>query len=678
MNTPYRTAVAAVVAVLAWVVTTGAGTIGSAAVASWPAYHGDNLRSGFDSADPTYSSIAKSWSASLDGAEYASPIVVGSVVVAATENNSVYAFSTQGAQLWRTNLGAPVPQSSLPCGDIDPVGITSTPVADPATNTVFVVAFLSSPSLHYQLVALNLANGAVAWQTTLADSAQGFNPSVQNQRGALTLANGNIYVPFGGRAGDCGSYYGWVMSFPESGSGSLTSVHLPEGSDHEGGLWQPAGGSADSSGDLYYTSGNTCCSGTYEFGETVVKFSPTLSILDYFFPSNWQSLDASDADLGSTGPLLLPGGAVFQVGKAGVGYLLSQTSLGGTSHNSPLFSAQVCPGQSSDAAFGGDAFDGSYIYVPCTDGVVALSYDQANHTFAFAWQATGVYGPPIVAGGEVWVDAGGYLYGLKAGQTVFKLALGSSSSHFGTPAALDNEVFVPATSMLVAFDAVSNSWVPEPGTASDVAAGGGQTFVIGTNAVPGGYGIYSWSGSSWSAWPGGGTAVAVDSSGRPWVVNDTNQIWHWNGSTWLQAPGKAHYVAAGSDGSVYALGTNAVPGGYGIWAWNGSQWTAVDGGLVDISVGTDGSVWGSNDSEQIWRLPAGGAWSLMPGAARDVAATNANSASVIGTDARPGGYGVWTWNGTAWTELQGAAVDIAAQTSTGELWAVNSSNAIYG
>jgi len=428
---------------------------GSAAGGSWPTYHADNNRSGYDSTDPAYSAVSKAWSAALDGALYAEPLVSGSTVIAATENNSVYAYSTGGTQLWQRNLGNPVPSSSLPCGNINPVGITSTPVIDTSANRVLVVAFLSSPNIHYKLVALDLGTGAVAWQTTLSDSANGFDPLVENQRGALTLANGNVYVPFGGRAGDCGSYRGWVMSFPESGSGTLASVPLPEGSDHEGGLWQPAGGSTDGSGNLYYASGNTSCgsSCTYDYGESVIKFSPTLGILGSFYPTNWESLNASDADLGSTGPLQLADGYVFQVGKTGVGFVVSEAALNAGPMQTAVFSGTACPGGAG--AFGGDAFDGVQIYVPCTNGVEALTYDHSTHHFAMSWHAAGIYDPPIVAGGYVWVDANGNLYGLNPGngQVAFQVALSASSSHFGTPAAIGDQIFVPASSTLVAVDA---------------------------------------------------------------------------------------------------------------------------------------------------------------------------------------------------------------------------------
>ncbi|HEX6488574.1 MAG TPA: PQQ-binding-like beta-propeller repeat protein [Candidatus Dormibacteraeota bacterium] len=561
-----RRAIAALAALVAALAVPGSA--GTAAPASWPTYHGDNLRSGYDSADAPYSSIGKSWSAGLDGQIYASPLVVGTTVIAATENNTVYGYSTGGTQLWSQHLGAPVPSSSLPCGDVNPVGITSTPVADPSTNTAFVVAFLNSPSPHYQLVAINIGTGAIAWQTTLSDSAHSFNPLIENQRGALTLAGGTVYVPFGGRYGDCGTYYGWVMSFPESGSGSLTSVPLPEGADHEGGLWQPAGGSVDSSGNLYFTSGNTSCGSncTYDYGESVIKFSPALGIVDEFHPSNWESLNASDTDVGSSGPIQLPGGYVFQVGKAGDGYLLSESSLGGGNHETAAFTAHVCPNQTSDAAFGGDAFDGNRIYVPCTNGVVALNYSSSPPSFSFAWQASGIYNPPIVAGGYVWVDANGNLYGLSpgSGRTAFQLSLGSGSTHFGTPAALSNQLFVPAGTNLVAFTAVSAVGNSDrvytldgyggihPAGGAPAASGnaywGGWDIARGIAELPDGSGGYTLDG-----W-GGVHPFSVGASTMPIGVQPTG---YWQG--WDIARGVV----------LAPWATASAPAGYTLDGWGG-------------------------------------------------------------------------------------------------------------
>ena len=127
-------------------------------------------------------------------------------------------------------------------------------------------------------------------------------------------------------------------------------------------------------------------------------------MLDHWAPSNWSQLDADDTDLGSTDPLFLPGGMVFQIGKAGVGYLLSASSLGGIGA-SPLFQAQVC-GQKSDASFGGAVYYDGVIYVACSDGLRALLLNTSTHSFSAlpGWQVhSGAIGPPIMSGGLVWV-----------------------------------------------------------------------------------------------------------------------------------------------------------------------------------------------------------------------------------------------------------------------------------
>jgi outer membrane protein assembly factor BamB len=180
----------------------------AAAAPSWTTYHLDNARTGDDTSEPSFASLTPGFNVAVDGAVYAEPLVTGNSVIVATENDSVYALdAATGATQWRTTLGAPVRRSTLPCGNIDPLGITGTPVIDNATGTVYAVteiATLAGPA--HQLVALNLTNGAVKWQRS-AD-VNGMDPSVHQQRAALTLANGRVYFAYGGLAGDCGQYVG--------------------------------------------------------------------------------------------------------------------------------------------------------------------------------------------------------------------------------------------------------------------------------------------------------------------------------------------------------------------------------------------------------------------------------------------------------------------------------------
>jgi hypothetical protein len=223
------------------------------------------------------------------------------------------------------------------------------------------------------------------------------------------------------------------------------------------------------------------------------------------------------------------------------------------------------------------------------------------------------------------------------------------------------------------------AWGQQRGAATDIAVDGGQTFALGTGAALGGHPLWQEGNSGWSAFAGGGagTVVAVDPGGNPWVVNDRHEIWHWSGAAWEQEPGSGNYVAAGADGSVYAIGTNAVSGGWTVWRWNGTRWDSVSGGLVDLSIGTDGSVWGVNSARQVWHMDSTHPWNQLPGLADDVAAFDYNWAWATGTNAQPGGNGLWLWTGQAWRSEAGAAVDLAVDTRTSLPWAVNDGGAIY-
>ncbi|MFL5664279.1 MAG: PQQ-binding-like beta-propeller repeat protein, partial [Ktedonobacteraceae bacterium] len=112
--------------------------------ADWTIYHHDNTHTGYLANEHDPQHLKRAWSAHLDGAVYAEPLVVGKHVLIATEGNSLYSLDAQTGQVqWRTNIGPPVPLAALPCGNIDPLGITGTPVYDPATGLVFAVAEVS-------------------------------------------------------------------------------------------------------------------------------------------------------------------------------------------------------------------------------------------------------------------------------------------------------------------------------------------------------------------------------------------------------------------------------------------------------------------------------------------------------------------------------------------------------
>jgi outer membrane protein assembly factor BamB len=216
-----------------------AATQGSSSPAgqAWTTYHEDNARDGFVSTN--FTSASPAWTTPVDGATYAEPLLYAGEVFVATENNSVYALSGRtGDVVWGTNLGAPVQGSQLQCGDISPSGITGTPVIDPSTGTLFVVSFDES-SFSHVLSALNTSSGAILWQK--GANPPHFDATVHQERSALSLANGMVYIPYGGLDGDCGQYHGWVVGIPENGTGSMVYYQVPAG--RKGGIWAPSGAS---------------------------------------------------------------------------------------------------------------------------------------------------------------------------------------------------------------------------------------------------------------------------------------------------------------------------------------------------------------------------------------------------------------------------------------------------
>jgi outer membrane protein assembly factor BamB len=377
----------------------------------------------------------------LDGQVYAEPLVCGNSVYVATEDDSVYAINaTNGAVLWRTHLGTPMPGSSLPCGDISPSGITGTPVIDVATATLYAVAFLT-PGQHV-LFGLNVVNGSVKSQVVV-DPA-GANPLVEQQRGALTLANGYVYVVYGGLFGDCGDYHGWVVGVPTTGPGGLVSYQVP--THREGGIWGTAGASVAANGSLYVATGNGDSGTTFDHGDSVIELSPTLTEIGYFAPTNWAQLNIDDTDLGSVAPTVLPNGDVFQIGKAGVGYLLSGTNLGGI--GGQITNESVCAG-----AYGGTAHVGFSVFVPCTDALVDVVVGASS--LSVAWRTAGFdAGSPIVTGNIVWavnISTGELLgFNISTGHLVFSFPMGTVD-HFISPSAAPGRLFVGAGSQLYSF-----------------------------------------------------------------------------------------------------------------------------------------------------------------------------------------------------------------------------------
>ena len=206
-----------------------------------------------------------------------------------------------------------------PCGDIDPLGITGTPAYDPDTGLVFVVA--ETADARHTLAGIDLASGAVVLRRPIPPP-QGAEIAHQ-QRAALTVLDGWVYVAYGGLDGDCGDYVGAVVAAPTVGTGPLRSFAVP--TSREGGIWAPSGGTVDD-GRLLYAVGNGESTHAYDHSDSVLTLSPQLDLVDSFSPAQWASDNEADLDLGSMGPALV-GDHVLAVGKSGVGYVLDAARL---------------------------------------------------------------------------------------------------------------------------------------------------------------------------------------------------------------------------------------------------------------------------------------------------------------------------------------------------------------
>ncbi|HEY5164469.1 MAG TPA: hypothetical protein VIJ44_00820, partial [Acidimicrobiia bacterium] len=257
------------------------------------------------------------------------------------------------------------------CGNIDPLGVTSNVVADQTTGTVYAVGERETgvPSPHpaeFVMVGVNPATGVLSLQSPSLTAPLGTDVPRQQQRAGLLLANGNVYVGFGGLAGDCGSYHGYVVAARESDGVVMGSFKVAP-ANNAGAVWGTSGPVADSLGNVYATTGNSfnAPAGT-DWSDAVLKLNSSAGLLDYFQPVQWRSDNNADLDLGSTGPVLLPSGTqVFAIGKQHDAFLLNVSSLGGVDHSTPVGTLNACPGM----AFGQNAVIGASAYVACSSGL---------------------------------------------------------------------------------------------------------------------------------------------------------------------------------------------------------------------------------------------------------------------------------------------------------------------
>jgi outer membrane protein assembly factor BamB len=420
------------------------GTAAGLPAPAWPSFGHDAARTGETRGLQRPGRLSVAWRASLDGAVYGQPLLIGNLVIVATENDSVYALdSATGEVAWRTHVGTPVPLRALPCGNIDPLGITGTPVYDPATGIVYAVA--ETTGYRHTLFGLSVADGAVRVERYIPapDGQQRYD----QQRPALTLANGRVYVAFGGLAGDCGPYRGSVVGVPATGRGAIISYVVP--TSREAGIWATGGLVLAPGNSLYLSTGNGAADSAgaaYDRSDSVTQLTPDLRVIGFFAPATWADDNAHDLDLGSTQPALA-GNAVLTVGKRGVGYLARAGALGEIGGN--VAQAAICK------AFGTAAVHLSMVYEPCTDtGLTAVSVSVAKKQVTVAWRGpAGAHGSPSIGGGAIWVpDSAGWLYALNPGDgsVLQSVSLGVTMPRFSSVALAGSRAYLGTMTGVVA------------------------------------------------------------------------------------------------------------------------------------------------------------------------------------------------------------------------------------
>lgn len=339
------------------------------------------------------------FSGTIVGNVYAQPLYVeggpnGPVVIAVTQSNNVYALNaTTGAIIWQRNVGTAI-SSGLPCGNISPVGITGTPVVDLASRALFFDAEINGTG--HQIFSLNVDTGAInaGWPVTLNTAVAGFDSSVQSERGALGIVGNILYVPYGGRFGDCGSYKGRLVGVQISNP-AIMPTNWATGTTRAG-VWAPGGVASDGT-NTYVTTGNG--SGTTWAGnEAVIRLQPgpifSGATADYWAPTNWQTLDAGDTDLSGSGPILVdvpgatPSALVVAIGKDRNAYLLDRNNLGGVT--APLAQSVVSSGTVINAAATYRTSLGTYVVLrPVSGTLTAFKINAASPpTIATGWSAS--------------------------------------------------------------------------------------------------------------------------------------------------------------------------------------------------------------------------------------------------------------------------------------------------
>ena len=324
----------------------------------------------------------------------------GPMIIAVTASNNIYALNAStGAVIWQRNVGTPPPGGN-PCGNIFPVGTIGTPVVDLGSRSLFFDAMLSgNPNKHF-IYSLNVDTGATnaGWPGDV-DATASYNgiPFVsvpQEDRGALALVNGIVYVPYSGYFGDCGMYHGWVVGVDIN---NPSNVHGWATTAIGGGIWGHSGVASDGT-NMFVITGNTFnTGGNWMGGEAIIRLQAgptwTTQPTDYWAPTNWFNLDQGDTDLGGVSAMLIdvpgatPSQLVLALGKDGNAYLLNRNNLGGIAVPVASLSVDgVIRGQSSATYH---TSQGTYFVFRGSNEIKAYKITATSPpSIVFAWSAS--------------------------------------------------------------------------------------------------------------------------------------------------------------------------------------------------------------------------------------------------------------------------------------------------
>ena len=424
--------------------------------ATVPTYHADEARTGhYVVRGLTWARAAgfrrdPNFDGRVPGHVYAQPLywrpagAARGLVIVATEDNVVVALdAVTGRTVWQTRLGPAVPLSKLECGNIDPLGVTGTPVIDERKGALYLDAMIDGGKGPRHLVfGLSLADGRLlpGWPVDTADTLRAlgtvFNAPDQGERGALVLAGEKLYVPYGGHFGECGDYRGWVVGFNLDKPAAFAVWKTPV---KMAGIWAP-GGIAFDGRRLFVAVGHSLNDfEQWNGANSVIRLPLDLSWrpepADFFAPTDWYELNLRYYVLAYNNPLAidLPGGGpssalLFALDKNGKAYLLDRTNLGGLGH--PLLAQQAgAPGllaNTSPVAWrvGGDmrvAFAGFTSTFPgavAGGDVTALDISGGAHpAIKTAWRAN-LYGQgaPIVTTSDATADPIVWILGAEGDQ----------------------------------------------------------------------------------------------------------------------------------------------------------------------------------------------------------------------------------------------------------------------